>query len=340
MNFAEQPPSKQWAPLKFKGEKFAEVWFKPEGTPFGLTFRIPQKSFQTPAVGQRLTTEVLLKTVGIALEEVESWRHRDVSHPGMDGSNPEFSQPFAPPPEYVPYLSINVTLKPPPQVAAPEDEIAEPEDQVASPEEQLAAVEDQVAAVEADSKSERLPPSLEELQKRWTAVLGVEGSIDTLRLTLESARLELETAWNKSLTPEERLHALNADVVQWNKEKNRVHYALPKVKEFIHRATWAAGTPERKKLEKIFNDYIEPRIPFPEIGTVPDQLENLLKDRQVLFSQGVSVHQECTNIASDIRSALARLQLNSAANAKRKRDAGRSGGKFFKEIRRWSGAGG
>src|SRR5262249_22958622 len=46
VNFSEQPPSKQWAALKYRGEKIAEVWFKPEDNPFALTIRIPQKSFQ------------------------------------------------------------------------------------------------------------------------------------------------------------------------------------------------------------------------------------------------------------------------------------------------------
>src|ERR1700733_6748959 len=74
VNFSEQPPSKQWAALKYRGEKFAEVWFKPEGEPFDLTFRIPQRSFQIPGMDQELTTENLLKAVGVATEEVESWR--------------------------------------------------------------------------------------------------------------------------------------------------------------------------------------------------------------------------------------------------------------------------
>ena len=51
VNFSEQPPSKQWAALKYRGEKFAEVWFKPEGQPLALTFRIPQASFQIPGMG-------------------------------------------------------------------------------------------------------------------------------------------------------------------------------------------------------------------------------------------------------------------------------------------------
>ena len=84
MSFSEQPPSKEWAALKYKGERIAEVWFKPEGEPLALTFRIPQKSFQIPGMGQRLTTENLLKAVAIATEEVESLHHECASHSGMN----------------------------------------------------------------------------------------------------------------------------------------------------------------------------------------------------------------------------------------------------------------
>src|SRR5437588_5602688 len=87
VNFSEQPPSKQWAALKYRGETIAEVWFKPEGQPFSLTFRIPQSSFHIPGVGQRLTTENLLKAVGIAPDEVESWRHEGASHSDMNQSH-------------------------------------------------------------------------------------------------------------------------------------------------------------------------------------------------------------------------------------------------------------
>src|ERR1700722_3528925 len=80
VNFSEQPPSKQWAALKYRGEKFAEVWFKPEGEPFAVTFRIPRESFQIPGLAHLLTTENLLKAVAIATEEVESWRHGDDSY--------------------------------------------------------------------------------------------------------------------------------------------------------------------------------------------------------------------------------------------------------------------
>src|SRR5712692_7676877 len=82
MNFSEQPPSKEWAALKLRGETLAEVWLKPEGEPLALLFRIPQNSFQIPGMGQRLTAENLLKAVAIATEDVESWRQGGVSDGG------------------------------------------------------------------------------------------------------------------------------------------------------------------------------------------------------------------------------------------------------------------
>jgi hypothetical protein len=301
MNFSEQPPSKQWATLKYRGEPFAEVWFKPEGEPFALAFRIPRKSFQLPGIDQRLTTENLLKAVGIATEEVASWRHEGASHSGMHGPDSDPGDPLPQPPSGVPHLNLYVSLKPPPQAVASQ-ESCEPE----VPEEKW-----------------------QELEARWNAILGLEASIDTLRIGMEALRSEMEAASRKTLTGDEKVHALNADVAQWNKAKSRVVYALPKMKEFIHRSTWAMGAPERKKLEEILENYIQPRIPFPQMDQVVEQLENLLKDRQVLSAHGTSVYQECKSISADIQGTLRTMQSNAAANAARKRGAARKKGKYF-----------
>jgi hypothetical protein len=300
VNFSEQPPSKQWAALKYRGEKFAEVWFKPEGEPFALTFRIPRKSFETPGMGQLLTLENLLRAVGIATEEVESCHHGDGPHSGMNESDPELKQPLPPPTQDVAHLTVFVSMKPPPQSGAP-----------------------------SESSEPAIPlAKWQDLQARWNAVLGLEATIDSLRQRMEGLRSEMEAAARKTLTGDERVHALNADVAQWNKAKTRVHYALPKVKEFIHRATWALGTPERKKLEEILKTHIQPKIPFPEMDKVREQLENLLKDRQVLSAQGVTVSQECQSISAEIQGAFRTLQSNAAANARNKLAAARKKGKF------------
>ena len=232
MNFSEQPPSTEWAVLKYRREKIAEVWFKPEGEPFALTFRIPRKSFHIPGIGPLLTPENLLMAVAIATEEVQSWRHEGASHSGMNGSNSELGHPLAPPPQDVAQLTIYVSLRPPPQSADP-NESCEPE---------------------------ILEARWQDLEARWKVIGGLEATIDTLRISMEGLRAEMDASTKKTLTTEEKVHALSGDMAQWNKAKSRVHYALPKVREFIHRATCAKGSPERKMLDELFKNDIRPPI--------------------------------------------------------------------------------
>jgi hypothetical protein len=302
VNFSEQPPSKQWAALKYRGETIAEVWFKPEGEPLALTFRIPQESFQIPGMGERLTAENLLKAVGIATEEVESFCHEGASPSGMNEPPGHPGQPLPPPSPDVSHLNLYVSVKPTAEAAAP-------------PQSGVPEVSEE---------------TWQELEARWNGILGLEASVDTLRISLEALRSELEASSRRMLTPDEKVHALNADVAVWNKAKNRVVYALPKLREFIHRATWAVGTPERKHLEELFKNHIRPRVPFPEMAQLVEQLESLRKDRQVLSGHGLAVQQECKGIAADVQGTLRTLQSNAAANATRKRAAAGTRGKSLR----------
>jgi hypothetical protein len=309
VNFSERPASEQWAALKYRGEPFAEVWFKPEGEPFALTFRIPRESFQLPGMGRQLTPENLLNAVGVAAGEVESWRHEGAPHPDTGGSESELGRPLPPPPQDVTHLNLHVRLKPPPRVVAPD----------------------------ARRQPEVPEAKWQELEARWNAVLGLEASIDTLRISMEALRAEMEASWRRALTSEEKVHALNADVAQWNKAKSRLPHALPKAREFIHRSTWAAGAPERKKLEELYKDHIRTRIPFPEMDQAARQLDCLLKDRQALSAHGASAYQECKSVSAEVQRVLQALQGNAAANAAKKRGAA-AGDKSFQHVRRRSGA--
>lgn len=310
MSFADRPPSTQWAALKYRGETFAEVWFKPEGDPFALTFRIPQNTIHVPGLAQRLTLATLLKAVGIAPEEVASWHPEDASPPDPSDSLPELDHPLLPPAQDVPHLTLCVRLKAPSEAAAVEESgvpgVSEP------------------AAAEESGVPEVSEAKWQELEARWKAILDLEASMDTLRISMESLRSEMESSSRRMLAPDEKVHALNADVAQWNKAKSRVLYAVPKVREFIHRSTWAAGTPERKQLEELYKSHIRPRVPFSQIDDVMVQLDNLMKDRQVLFANGMSVFQECKGTSADVQGALRNLQSNAAANATKKRAEAKS----------------
>src|SRR5262249_18249845 len=144
-------------------------------------------------------------------------------------------------------------------------------------------------------------------------ILGLEAGIDTLRINMETLQAELEASLKKTLTVEEKLHALRADVAQWNKAKNRVHHVLPKLRRCIHRATWLVGAPERKQLEELYKNHIEPQIPFPQMEKVLEQLEHLQKDRQVFSAHGVTVCHESKSVSANVQGALRILQSNAAA---------------------------
>lgn len=292
VSFAEQPPSKQWAAIKFRGHRLAEVWFKPGGEPHALSFRIPQQSFQIPGLIPRLTPENLLKAVGIAVDDVESWQRGDVSHSGTDGVNPTLRNPLARPPEDLTHLEIHVRLKSP-----------------------------QADSANESGERETASARWQDLEGRWKAILGLEATMDTVRISMESVRNEMEASFRRALTAEEKQHALAADMAQWNKAKSRVHYALPKAREFIHRAIWALGTPERKKLDEFFKNRTQQQTTDTEMEQVQQELEHLHKDRQVLSAQGASVYQECKNISADVQAALKRVQTNSASRASKKKIA-------------------
>jgi hypothetical protein len=281
--------------------RIAEVWFKPEGEPLALVIRIPRSSFQIPGIGQRLTTENLLKAVAIATDDVESWRHGGASHSVLDGPDPELTNPLPQPPQEVAYLEIHIRLKQQPQEMAHE-----------------VSCEPEVASAE-----------WHDLEARWKAVLGLEATVDTLRISMEGLRAELEATVRRALPADDKVHALAADVAQWNKAKNRAHYALPKASEFIHRATWAAGTPERKRLGELFKNPIGTQTSLPPADEVLQELENLRKDRQILSAQGVTVYQECKTISHDVQAALRRLQSNAATRASKKKGGTGASGKTF-----------
>ena len=181
-----------------------------------------------------------------------------------------------------------------------------------------------------ESSAPQVPPEQwQALDAVWKSILVLEASIDSLRVSVGGLRVEMEAAFKKPMNVEEKVNALQSDVSQWTKAKNRIHYALPKVQEFVHRATWTLALPERKKLEEVVKNHIEPRVALPELDQVRAQLEHLQKERQVLFAQGNTVCQECRGIMAEIQRAFSALQRNAADRARQKRSAAREKGKHF-----------
>ena len=237
---------------------------------------------------EQVTIETLLMAAKVSKDDVESWRLGD----GADGVPVEWNQPLPSPSSDDSHLTVYVTLKSPVVVGG--------DDWVVTPE--------QWQAIEA----------------LWKTILGLEAAIDASRHGMDGLRSEMESMLKRHLSVDEKLNALQHDVTQWAKAKSRIQYTLPKVREFVHRATFALAVPERKRLDDIVKNHLEPRIPFPEIDRLREQLEHLQKDRQVLFAQGSTVNNECRGILGDVQRALSSLQRNAANRAANKRSNARS----------------
>jgi len=331
MDFSDRAPSQHWSLLTSEGQKIADVWSKPEGESLALLFQIPQSSFQSPRLAERLTLRKLLKSLAIATDRVESWRHGDSTYFAQNGLNPELKHPL-PPPDDAEHLEVRVRLKPEPQ-AVDHQSCNEPE--VKSGEPQVTNSDSEVTSSEgedASSEPEVAPAEWHDLEASWKAILALEATIDLSRKNLESIRTDLQASMRMNLSAEEKTNALSADVAQWNTAKNRAHYALPKVNDFIHRATWAEGTPERKRLAELFANPIDTQTSVPDKDEVQKELEILRKDRQVLSTQGMAVHQECKTIIADVQRALRQLQNNAATRASQKKGGIVPKSKSFKDI--------
>jgi hypothetical protein len=299
LDFAEVPPSRQWQALKYRGEPCAEVWFKPENQPLALAFRVPRASFDNEELAELLTAANLLGSVGISVELVDSWRIENAGGKATADAPPTLEASLPRPEEQAEQLHLLVQLKPTPKEVA-----------------------------QSESPSDIPEAKWNEIESRWNAVLGLEASLETLRISVEGARAELDSASRRVLTGDDKIYAMNADVAQWSKAKNRALFALPKAREFIHRATWATSSPERKKLEELFRTHIRGRVPFPDADQVLEQLEHLLKERQVLAAHGTTVLQDCKAIAAEVQGCLRTLQTNASANAIRRRAAANSRGRL------------
>jgi hypothetical protein len=284
--------STDWTTLTLDGEPIAEAWRMPEGEGVTVVFLVPRGRLETESP---VSIDLLLQIAGISPVEVDSWRLGDDSRAGADAS--DLGSPLPPPAPDDDQLTVYVRLRP---------------------------------MVESDGEVEDVPlEKWQALDALWKAITLLESSIDTVRMGMEGLRNELDSTAKRPLAVEEKLNALQADVAQWTKAKSRVHHALPKVREFIHRATWALTVAERKSIGEIVKNHIEPRVPFAGVDRLRERLEHLQKDRQVLLASGNAVHQDCRGILGEIQRATASLQRNAAERAKKKRSAGREKGKHF-----------
>jgi len=301
VHVSEWLPADKWVALSHRGEDVAEAMLSSDGGSFVLSFQVPRDRLDGADGSPPLSIEDLLAAAAVSTDEVERWDFGDASPPGAAQTLNEEDE--AEPGGSPDATSVTLTVRLKPLVP------------------RTASHEVMVGDVP--------PEKWQALDACWKTILGLEASIDTLRLSLDGLRAEMENAFKKTLGADEKLNALQADVIQWNKAKSRVHFAVPKVREFVHRATWAVAAAERKRIGDLIKSHVEPRIPFPDMDKEREQMEHLQKERQLMFAQGNAVGLEGRGLLAEIQRALSTLQRNAADKARAKRSAGKEKGKYF-----------
>jgi len=73
--------------------------------------------------------------------------------------------------------------------------------------------------------------------------LGFGSGIETCASVWKASLWKWKT-YGEAIDDRRKAYAPRADVAQWTKAKNRVHNAVPKLKEVIHRSTWRWDRPK------------------------------------------------------------------------------------------------
>ena len=240
-------------------------------------------------------------------------RHGDVSHAGMNGFNPELGYPLPPPPPDVTHLEIYVRLKPPSQAVARNE-----------------SGEDEAPSAKWDS-----------LEARWKAILGLEATMDSFRISMESLLAEMEASLKKTLTMEEKLHAPRPRT--WRSgARPKTAFIMPcrrcESLSIVPTGRWAPpkGNGWRNSTRTTFNLI----LPFSQMDNVMEQLEYLQKDRRTPtirarrdgLSSNAKFRRECPGGLEDT------AEPGRCECPRKRKGATGPKGKFFKSIRRWSGA--
>jgi hypothetical protein len=148
----------------------------------------------------------------------------------------------------------------------------------------------------------------QELEARWKAVLHLEITIDNLRISSKDLLAKMAVLLQRTLPAEEKANYPAADLVQWIKAQTRVHFTLPKLKDFIRRATCATDTPQRTRFHEFFESADGFSTSAREMDHILEELEGMRKRLEVLSTRGWTVCSEGQSVSADLQGALKRLR--------------------------------
>jgi len=268
MNFADRPPSVAWefvvVPSLPGGAVW--VWFKPSHAPQNLLIQVPDETYRT--CGAALTLRLIVAAAGMDPVQVLSWTVQGVTYDAQGGVSPLLDHPIPLPGSQGIAVQMAAALP-----ATPAMTTMPPHPAVEMPVSSMAATGDTLTTFEA-------------IDGEWNSIIQIERQLEAIRRKLGDIQGQLGSL-NRNLDSDERLYSSALDKKDWDDSRRFLRDNLAQVGRYIRAhdigVTSTAGN--RKHFEKVFEQYIEPRLTFPGMEAQQLAFEQHRKTNQTLLLQ-------------------------------------------------------
>lgn len=250
MSFQWRTPSAGWepVPLVADGSRAVWGWFKPPHAPNSVAVQVPPEVWLRTDSSQPITVRLLAAAAGVTV--LLGWTIGGQYCPLDERTAPFMDVPLVPPPTGVdPSIILWCGEAGAMPMAAPLPEYS--------------------AFTASIGASDLLPgedpgPLFETIASLWLAIQHIETDVRRVRAQLEQATNKLSSL-NRDLNPEERLAADNLDKKDWQDARRWLRDSAGVLSKSIKQIDTGiiSGAGQRHRFADIFQQYVEPRIPFP-----------------------------------------------------------------------------
>lgn len=279
-SFDDRAPSTNWEPLSMAPVGITLwAWFKPPQAPLSVAIRIDPQFLNNPAVAAHLTIREFADATGI--DWLLGWTIYGQFYPINERTQAYLDVALTPPPPNVEPL---VVLWPQPSA------VAVPAAVVLAP---MVAGQNSVAyqpGIATDLAPGEDPMSLlESMAYHWHGFLKIETDLRRIRIQLEQSASRLSSL-NRDLNSDEAMAADNLDKKDWQEARrflrDSANVLSRSTKEIDLGLTSGAG--QRHKFADLYQQFVEPRIPFSGMKQVVTDFEMYHRSAQNTLSAAQS----------------------------------------------------
>ena len=250
MSFQLRVPSVGWesVPLAADGSRAVWGWFKPPQAPNSVAVQVPPEVWQMAGLSQPITVRLLAAAAGVTV--LLGWTIGGQFYPLDERTAPFMDVPLMPPPAGIePSIILWCGATEAMPMVAPMPEYS--------------------TFSAATGTADLLPgedpgPLFETIASLWLAIQHIETDVRRVRGQLEQAAGKLSSL-NRDLSPEEKLAADNLDKKDWMDARRWLRDSAGVLSKSIKQIDTGiiSGAGQRHRFADIFQQYVEPRIPFP-----------------------------------------------------------------------------